>query len=121
MQDRIEATAPAPAAPPYAPKPGKQPQRVREQLRREQEPYWNQFPDETVLATDEAAEVIGFPEGTLRNSRMKSGPQSGRLGGIKAPEHITDGRRVYYKLGALRAWRKAYDARFEARITKADA
>jgi hypothetical protein len=119
MQERIETTAPA--TPPYAPTRGRRPQREREETRREFEAKSAHLPDSALFTTPEAADWTGFPEGTLRNSRAKSGPQSGRLGGIKAPAHLTDGVRVYYRLGELREWRKKYEARFEARITTADA
>jgi hypothetical protein len=127
MQERTESTAPA--KPPYEAGTGQEPkrtrdrrpQREREEKRREFEAKSAHLPDRALLVPSEAADYTGFPESTLRNSRLASGPQSGRLGGIKAPEHVTDGRRIYYRLGTLREWRKKYEARFEPRITTADA
>jgi predicted DNA-binding transcriptional regulator AlpA len=55
--------------------------------------------DKPYLTTKEAADILGYSEQTLAQSR-----NSKTLGGTEAPPHIKNGRMVRYSRAELDAW-----------------
>lgn len=66
-----------------------------------------------LLTPKQAAEFLGYSQGTLGWSRS-----TGLLAGVKTPEYIRKGGRVFYDIEVLKAWKATAPTKKEAHKLK---